>query len=471
MFIGQLLERLRPNTGIQSRQKGIKSKQVASADQDITKRPLFQASKNLNSTKELNKALREIDNNIQDKTATHQQLLLKAEILLRVGKFRKSKEILTRISNDKKNQSSSLNAKHLLKILPQLREEAATNKTKKLIEDLRKIAQKYETKLLSLPSNDDLLPRLDITILIRKESRLARSAELPGLSLELIDRTLQDVQESLWLRHDKALSINMMGQQQTALKLLRELKETTKNEKITNSIDRNIEDIQKHSKRYQSKLNLYLAKQSKIMIKSNGLDATFLPEERTISEKSRIKFLVFRKARAILTENPKACLCLANSILDYFRDDLAAILLKGEALAALKKDDEAVDIWKSLSRSKDENIATKASELISQSLSKKAIRMSAKESPKKALSFFIHQHLKHSITPTINKNIKKILQQLEPHDTHFSDPDLEQHQLQLLFNTQLIECLETRFREQNRLGSTSPAQKPGTIRKTAPKAG
>ena len=67
--------------------------------------------------------------------------------------------------------------------------------------------------------------------------------------------------------------------------------------------------------------------------------------------------------------------------------------------------------------------------------------------------------------------IKKILQQLEPSETNFSDPELEHHHLQLLFNTQLVECLEARFRERGRMGASSPAQNPAAISKTAPKAG
>ena len=148
----------------------------------------------------------------------------------------------------------------MLKISPQLQQERNKKRLTKLVEDLHKIADKYKSELQYLPSANDLPPDLDITLLIRREGAAARSAELPGLSLELINRTLQDEQESLWLAHDKALSLNMMGQQQTAKQILSNLKKSTKKEKLTHSVNKNIANIDKNQNRHQSKLNLYLAK-------------------------------------------------------------------------------------------------------------------------------------------------------------------------------------------------------------------
>ena len=115
-----------------------------------------------------------------------------------------------------------------------MQQESHKQKLTKLVEDLHDIAGKYKSQLQSLPLVDDLPPDFDITLLIRREGAKARSAELPGLSLDLINRTLQDEQESLWLLHDKALSLNMMGQQQTAQQILTDLKKSTKKEKLTN---------------------------------------------------------------------------------------------------------------------------------------------------------------------------------------------------------------------------------------------
>ena len=71
----------------------------------------------------------------------------------------------------------------------------------------------------------------------------------------------------------------------------------------------------------------------------------------------------------------------------------------------------------------------------------------------------------------MNENIKIVLSQIEKDSTDFLDPELQNHQLQLLFNTHLVECLEARFRERGQLSASSPAQNPAAISKTAPKAG
>ena len=468
MFFDRFVARLRPHSGKKGHQKGSQIKQAAAS---LNEPPLFQLSKNLNSIKELNAALKEVDQAIQGKSVTNQQLLLKAEILLRKSKIQKSKELLTSISQDKKDQDSAKAAKHLLTIFPQLLHESKNKRLATLLNDLHQIAEKYQRKLQNLPPSETPPPDLDITFLIRNEGAAARSAELPGLSLELINRTLQDEQESPWLLHDKALSLNMMGRQKTAQQILKELKKSTKKEKLTSSINKNIADFNKNQKRYQGKLNLYLAKQLRATSAINNIDMSFLPEDKEITAQTKIKSLVFRKARAVLTEDPKDCLHLVSSILDYYQGDLAALLLQGEAFSALNKNGQAVQIWRSLTRSQDKNIANKASELISQNFSKETKQISAKQSPRAALLFYIQQHLNHGVTPTLNRDIKKILQQIEPSETNFSDPELEHHRLQLLFNTHLVECLEARFREQGRLGGTSSAQKPGAISKTASKAG
>ena len=135
--------------------------------------------------------------------------------------------------------------------------------------------------------------------------------------------------------------------------------------------------------------------------------ANFLPEYKEIDAQTKIKSLAFSKGRAILAENPKGCLYIASSILDFYQGDLAAMMLQSEALASLQKYDKAIHICIKLANSEQENIAKKASELISQIFSRKAKQISAKESPKAALTFFIQQHLNHGITPTMVSGIEK----------------------------------------------------------------
>ena len=470
MFLGPFFTKLRTSIFKATTNKVIPINKNSSASKETTKSLRPQASKNPIRTNNHSKSLNEIEKRIKNGGATNELLLEKSEALLSNGKFRQAREILINVSKNRKDSKASGEAQQLLKTLPTLQQEAKTNRRKKLISDLHRISQKYDKKLLNLPSSENIPSNLDIVAIVRQEAHLARSAELPKLSYEMIEETLQAGQESPWLLHDKALSLGMMGQQLASLEILRDLKKTTKREKLTNSINKNINNIQRNSKNNQTNLKIYFAKQSKLIAKNSGLDTKFIPEAKQIDEKSRVKFLVFRKARAILSENPKASLSLANSILDFFQGDLAALQLKGEALAALKRHDDAINIWKVLVHSQNKKIAKKASELISNHLSKRALAISTKKSSKSALLFFIKEHLKCDLAPNLDKNIKEIFRQQESTKTKSVDPELQKHQRQIQFNTLVIECLETQLRDRGRLDASPTAQKPGTISKTALKA-
>ena len=144
---------------------------------------------------------------------------------------------------------------------------------------------------------------------------------------------------------------------------------------------------------------------------------------------------------------------------------------QGESLAALKKDNEARRIWGDLCLSENKNIAKKACRLISKSLSEKALQISSTKSPKEAITFFIRAHLRLNLAPTLNKTVIKILEQLDSSKADFSNPDLKKHQLQLIFNTEVIECLEARLQNKGRLSAITPTQKFGSNRKEKTKRG
>ena len=158
---------------------------------------------------------------------------------------------------------------------------------------------------------------------------------------------------------------------------------------------------------------------------------------------------------------------LLDAILDYVPKDGSALQLKGEAFVALKKNQQAIQTWSYLVRSKNEGIAQTASQSISKLLAKKAKRISFSQSPQKAITFYIKEHFKYHLIPSNTKSIKSILEQIQPQDEDFFDPELRQHQLQLQFNTLLIDYLEAQLSERDRLEAGAAAQNPGAISKTA----
>ena len=262
-----------------------------------------------------------------------------------------------------------------------------------------------------------------------------------------------------------------MGRQAIALKLLKDLEATTKKEKLSQSIKRNIEAIQKPPRDYRLRVKLSLAKQVIIAAERNGISTNFIPPSNKIDSKTGIRRMILVKAREVFIENPKASLDFADSVLDYYQGDLDGLMLKSEALYALRKPAQAMEICTKLAGSDNENIAEKASGLVSQLLSRRARKISKKSSPEEAIAFFIKEHIKLKLVPRLNKGVNKILQQLDAFNGTFQDPELERHQLQLLLNTHLIECLEDQLRKQGRLGGTPTAQIPAAISKTAPKSG
>ena len=436
---------------------------------EIERQTIKKADK-LIAEKKYKLALETINQTIENGTSTNQIQFRRALALSKDKQFQEAHEIWTELSNLKNKPKLAASAKQSLNASKKV-ELQNINSTKRLIDKLHATAQEYNQNLDHIPKSRNWTTATDFTPFVLKQTEATRNAQLPKLSADLIDQALAGGLESPQLLNDKARSIGMLGQQKTALGLLGHLKKTSKSEQLINSINQNINWINSNSKLHKSKSNLYLAVQARSIASSNKLDTTFLPDDTEIGPKTRIKFLIFRKARATLIENPQACLSLVDSILDYSQGDLAALLLKGEALAALQEIDEALEIWRELTRSKDGNIANKASELIGQLFSQEALAISASESPKKAILFFIEQHLDRNVVPTINKEINTILQRLAPPDTQSSDIEFQQHQLQLMLNTHILECLEARFRQPNRPATASSAQKPGAISKTASKAG
>ena len=471
MFFGQLLAKFRSQPSRKNKKKHAAIQRGESTTKNKPEQPSLKTNEALNTNNKLNKALNDIDSAIQSTGPNSQLLVQKAEILLKKGKIRKARITLNELSKIKTDSKTSDTAKLLLARMQQLQQKAASDSSRELIEKLHQTTKNYFDESSFISANGDTPSDQELIQLVREEAHRARSRDFPKLSRDLIDQALQAGLESPWLLHDKALSINMMGEQSKALNILNELNEQHEGEKLRKAIKENIEDIKKRAKHYQLRSKIYLVKQSRLIARKNELNLQFIPEVNQVSQKAKIKALVFKEARSCLSEHPEACLGLTNTLLDYFPNDLAALLLKGEALDALHYREEAITIWEELARSKNERIALKASELTAETLLQKTKSISENKSPKAAILFFIREHLQHHLNPTLNDGVRDILKQLESTDTESTYPELQSHQLQLQFNTLLIECFERQRRNQGRFDPSATVQKPGAISKTAPKAG
>ena len=465
MVFNQLFKILSPLRGGQKR---LKRKRFKRTLQEESARFSLDEANKLIAERKYNQALLLINKTIENDTTSNQLLFNKAFLLSQIKQYEKAHNIWSDLSKLQNKPKLADSAKQHLERSKETQRQA----TKLLLENLHEKARDYQHPLKHLPNSKDWTPNTDIIQLIRKEAELARTAELPGLSTHLIDQSLQAGLQSPLLVHDKALSISMMGEQVKALELLRELRQTIKNPQLRALFTSSEEELIQNSNYHQSKLNTYLAKQAQSAAEKNSLKIEYIPKTEHIEESINIKELIFRESRSALgRHNPQASLDIINTILDFDSENLAALQLKGEALSALKKHEEAIEIWEGLTHSNIESIAKTASKLILESLTNEAKSIGATESPKAALLFFIEKHLTLNLIPRMNKEMENELIQIDPQSTEFSDRALRQHRRQLLFNTLVIECFEKQLHDRGRLDASATAQKPGTISKTALKAG
>ena len=419
------------------------------------------------------KALELIDQSLKEGITSNKLLFKKAFLLSQTNHHEEAQEIWQKLSNLTNKPKLSASARDLLEKSRRLQEEVLNNK-KLLIECLHAKAIQFQWNLRNIPLQDDYSPQANIVQLVRTEAELAREAELPKLAVDLIDQVIKSGEPSPWLKHDKALSLSMMGQHEKAIRLLESVQNDLKNPKIVAAIKKTISKLSEYPKNQKIIISTCMAKQARRLAKANNLEILFLAKPKDIKFDTDIKFLILKEAKAALQSNPKATHDLTETILDYYPKNQPAKQLKGEALASLNLLDKAIETWSELFNSENEDIAKKSSESARKALSQQAKLISSQKSPKDAIIFFIESHFKYKMTPIFEQGLFDILRKLEPSSGDLLYPELETHQLQLLFNTLLIDHIEAQLREQGRLKVSAPSQtsqKSGSISETAPKAG
>ena len=458
MFFHQLLDRFsffNVNTKPKNRKKI--HVPLLSASKDESERLVLEDASKLITEEKFKQALSLVNRTIEDGITTKQLLAKKAFLLSQTKQFDEAHAIWNELSKANKPKLAEL-ARQSLEASKKIQLEFI-KKTKVLTDGIHAKANQFQLNPIYLPRSQDLLPKHNIIKLVRKQAEVARNADLPGLSVNFIDQTLTAGFESAWLIYDKAISLSLMGQQAKAIKLLGDLNSTIKNPKLKALIIKSIEEIKNNPTFGQSKLNYLLVKQAKLAAKSNSSKTKYLPELKLVDADLNVKKLIFQESRGALVEgNPKASLDIISTILDYDSVNLAALQLKGEALYALSDHNEAINVWGPLIDSGNEEISQTASMLVRKTLVEQAVVICNTKTPKIAIQFLIKQFFAYHIPPNLDPSIQQILVHVDHTEPGFIDPDLRQHQLQLLFNTEVIECLESQLRKQARFGVNSADQ-------------
>ena len=170
----------------------------------------LQENNNLASTNDLNQALAEIEDLAKKEKLSDHLLLRKADILLRKGKIKQSRQILTDLASKKGKSKTSNKASELLSLAHLLQQKSSRDKVIDLAINLHKIASKYNETLTSVPSEKDIKDIESLTQGVREESRRAINSGLPMLAYELTNKALEINKDSAWLLLQKAISLGMI---------------------------------------------------------------------------------------------------------------------------------------------------------------------------------------------------------------------------------------------------------------------
>ena len=409
------------------------------------------------SDKKHKKALKVVNSTIDKGVSTNQILAKKAFLLAQIKRYDDAKAIWLRLSELKNKPKLAASAKQSLETLEQIKIQNIKS-TRHLLNNLHIRAEKYQHKFNHLPKPKGWAPGTSIILSLCKEAELARIAELPKLAADIAEQALLAGQRSPLLINEKALSLGMMGQHSTALELLEKLSGEIKNQNIKDQINKSRDKIDADADYYYSKKLFYLTKQTKLAMRYSNTEIKYIPEDLDAHTEQETRSLIFREAADCLGDHPEISLRLANSILDYYPGDGASLQLKGDALAELNRGHEALRAWEQLIHSAHKETANRASTSISKMLTHMALHTSTFYSPAEAISLYIREHLNRKLAPIFNNELKPVLEQLVPSNTDYSDPELEQQQLQLVFNTQVIEQLEAQLSEQGHMNITTTGQ-------------
>ena len=225
MFFGQLFKRLRNQPYKQSIERS-----PAVIDQKASE------IKNLITDHPSSKVLEKANNIIRNRGVKNQLKPHRADTLSKNKKTRQTSKSHNEIAKLRNKSRTSNIFKQRLTRADQLQASYPSTKTDNLVKELHECAANYEHQLTNSSESKHQISEPEIILFVRREARIARSIELPKLSLDLIETTLQAGNESPWLHHDKALTLYMMGHHVEAIKILSIIEKESNGDKIRNYV-------------------------------------------------------------------------------------------------------------------------------------------------------------------------------------------------------------------------------------------
>ena len=405
-------------------------------------------------------AIEALDQVLNRGVSSNKLLMQKGLLLAKMHQFKEAKTILQSLIDKKPGRSLTSDAHKALKTVNILQKEV-TESNQLFLKQLRELTSKRHQNATHLPEPNQFKSGQDLSAVVRKEAALARNQQRYLLSLQLLNSGLEYGLKSDWLLHEKSLTLKTLGQFEAAEAILKDLAKTKgkRKERLAQAVDKTLQSIEEDSERFAKRKVVHVLGHFKSIATDQKWTLRHLPQKPGKRGDKEIQKLGIEEAKAALNDNnPELCLELMDAMLLYYPQNQMSQIIKARAEIELGQNKQAIEILKPMAAG-DRKFARTARTLLSEIWIKTALQMDGKQSPKKAIHFFINQHLNAGINPEYTPQLDDVLMQLNSSEEIYPDPELRQHQLNLRFNGQLIELLETRLLQQNLDREPKPQRK------------
>lgn len=395
-------------------------------------------------------AIQAINKGLNAGLTTPKLLNQKAHYLVEKGAYSPAQEIWEKLKSDDTNPELAGSAAQSLKLCQQ-RQTALANQTRALLKYFHTLAKNKQQPLRFIPKPKDWKTNNDLTAIIAKEAEHLRGKGHAKLSQLIIERALSEGFRSPTVLQQQALTLAVSGNLQDAKTILNNLLKNENNPKLKRGIQKSLKDLITEQKQYSKNRSRHLLLRCSNYALANNWKPQHLPKpgaKKAKTSDSEAKKLAIKEIESIVdTGKTKVALGMIDILFEFYNHAPQALQLKAKTLLDSNQIDSAIEALQPLLTSQNPLNATKALKLARNGITEKSKQLSEQQTTDEAISFFINKHLQHGIAPEFNDQIGSILSKSSIEDTAIGDRELRQQELQLQFNSTLIDHLEARLKK------------------------
>lgn len=427
-----------------------KSARILLPSKDEHIRLTLQEAEKYAAQKKYKLAIQAINKGLNAGLPTPKLLNQKAHYLAESGIYAPAQEIWKKLKNDPDNPELAGDAAQSLKLCQQ-RQTALANQTRALLKYFHTLAKNKQQPLQFIPKPKDWKTNNDLTAIIAKEAEYLRGKGHAKLSQLIVDRALSEGFRSPTVLQQQALTLAVSGNLQDAKAILNNLLKNENTPKLKRGIQKSLQDLDAEQKQYSKNRSRHLLLRCSNYALANNWKPQHLPKPGAIKAKtsdSEAKKLTIQEIKSIMDAGKnKVALGMIDILFEFYNHAPQALQLKAKTLLDSNQIDSAIKALQPLLTSQNSSYATKALKLARHGITEKAKQLSEQQTADEAISFFINKHLQHGIAPEFNDQIGSILSKSSNEDTAIGDRELRQQELQLQFNSALIDHLEARLKK------------------------